>query len=429
MRGISAGRITAGLLSAVLLVAACGADGADTATTSDDSGGDEAAAEMTDDGAVSPSTTIAAGTARADSADGDTTAPGVAETSQQAVGLQAGSVDDNETWEDYLRYREAFAAFGIAVDDLPVAGRRVLTVTDSDGAPVHDARITVTGGPETVTLRTGTDGRAVYLAPVAADDDQQSGPDLVATVEHGDASVAAEINPEQHQTIVLDGAGRSDGVRLDVLFLVDATGSMDDEIERLKANMVGVAERIGESAAQPDVRFSLTSYRDAGEDYVSRTVDFTSDVSAFVATLRGLSADGGGDYPEAVNEAFAEAVHAPSWRLDDDVVRLVFLVGDAPPHIGRGASYADTAVDAAARGIRVFPIASSGTDDQAEFVFRQIAQATLGRFVFLSYGADGAGGAAVGPGSNIDPTAYDVLAVDDLVVRIVEEQLAPLVDA
>ena len=428
-----------GLTAAMLLVTACGSGDDDAATAvGEDDGGAESAFdsgtggdldEGTPGGPPMTSTTIpspAAMSAESDAADrsggdeaGSTAPPG------EQVGLTAGSVDDNEAWEDYLRYREAFALLGIAFDDLPVDGRRILTVTDGDGIPVLDATVRITGGGAETMLRTGSDGRVVFLAPVGALDDQQSAPTYEATVTHGEATTTATIGTDPRQTIVLDDAVHDGAVRLDVLFLVDATGSMGDEIERLKANMVGVAEKIAESEADPDVRFALTSYRDTTDDYVARTVDFTSDVDTFVESLRGLVADGGGDTPEALNEAFAQAVAEPRWRTDDDVVRLIFLIADAPPHIGRGTSYVDTISAAAELGIRVFPIASSGTDDQAEYVLRQIAQATLGRFVFLSYGADGA---ALGGESNLDDEAYDVLALDELVVRLVEEQLAPLTD-
>ncbi|MDE0802994.1 MAG: VWA domain-containing protein [Acidimicrobiales bacterium] len=425
-----------GLTAAMLLLAACGSGDDDVADAVSETTGDASEASSDDadigtgggaeESAPRPSTTGAspqASTFEADGADRSTEDAGSIAPPDEQVGLTAGSVDDNEAWEGYLRYREAFALLGISVDDLPVDGRRIITVTDGDGAPVLDATVRIAGGDQETTLRTGSDGRAVFLAPVGALDDQQSAPTFEATVTHGDSTTTATIGSDARQTIVLDDVVHDDAVRLDVLFLVDATGSMGDEIERLKANMVGVAEQISGSPSEPDVRFGLTSYRDTTDDYVARTVDFTSDVGSFVESLRDLVADGGGDTPEALNEAFAQAVDEPRWRTDDDVVRLVFLIADAPPHIGRGTSYVETIGAAAEAGIRVFPIASSGTDDQAEYVLRQIAQATLGRFVFLSYGADGA---ALGDESNIDDEDYDVLALDDLVVRIVEEQLAPL---
>lgn len=427
-------RISIGLLAALLLVTACGS-GDDDATAAGDDGGiaftEESSALGEADAATGggssegASRSAPAPASDAYAATSDEAGDGTGEGAPVEVGLQAGSVDDNELWEAYLRYREAFAKLGIPFDDLPVEGRRMLTIVDGDGIPVHDAVVRITGDALDTTLRSGTDGRAVFLAPPGAVDDQQSAATFEATVTHGEATTTVEIGNEPAQTITLDDVDHAGDVKLDVLFLVDATGSMGDEIERLKANMVGVAEKIAESPSAPDVRFGLTSYRDTTDDYVARTVDFTADVDGFVESLRGLVADGGGDTPEALNEAFAQAVGEPRWRTDEDVVRLVFLIADAPPHIGRGTSYVDSIDAAATAGIRVFPIASSGTDDQAEYVLRQIAQATLGRFLFLSYGADGA---ALGSESNIDDEDYDVLALDELVVRIVEEELQPLVE-
>ena len=427
-------RIMIGLLATMLVVTACGSSD-DDSTASGDDGGVALTEESSALGEADAATGVGASEAAPRSAPApasdayattaDETDGGTESSAPVDVGLQAGSVDDNELWEAYLRYREAFAKLGIPFDDLPVEGRRMLTVVDGDGVPVHDAVVRITGEGVDTTLRTGTDGRAVFLAPPGAVDDQQSVATFSATVTHGDASTSAEIGNEPAQTITLDDVDHAGDVKLDVLFLVDATGSMGDEIERLKANMVGVAEKIADSPSAPDVRFALTSYRDTTDDYVARTVDFTADVGSFVESLRGLVADGGGDTPEALNEAFAQAVSEPRWRTDEDVVRLVFLIADAPPHIGRATSYVDSIGAAATAGIRVFPIASSGTDDQAEYVLRQIAQATLGRFVFLSYGADGA---ALGSESNIDDEDYDVLALDELVVRIVEEELQPLAD-
>lgn len=436
-RTMRARTMTVVVVMLAMLVTACGgeADDAATAGTTDDAATamTEERAEGDDDGGDSDAATTMAPT-DADGAAGAEPAPeapaavdGESESDSavsraddaQQVGLQAGSVDDNEAFEQYLQYRDDIAALGLQIPALDVAGRVVLTVVDGDDVPVHDAVVTLDGRE----ARTGSDGRAlVYVDP----DRRQMGEPATVTIRHGDVEAEATLGNESAQRIVLDGAERSGVVRLDLLFLIDATGSMADEIERLRDNMATVAERIAASDADPDVRFALTSYRDVGDEYVARTVDFTSDVAGFMADLAAVEADGGGDQPEAFNEAFDQAVNRPSWRLDDDVVRLVVVVADAPPHLDRTPSYVDTLGAATAKGIRVFPIASSGTDDVAEFVFRQTAQATLGRFVFLTYGADGRSDAAVGGGSNVDEIGYDVLALDDLVVRLVEEELQPL---
>jgi len=121
----------------------------------------------------------------------------------------------------------------------------------------------------------------------------------------------------------------------------------------------------------------------------------------------------------------AAALGDPSWRDPASTVQLVFLVGDAAPQVGRQVDtpYTASIVDAARRGVTVHAIAASNTDDSAEVAFRHIAQGTGGRFVFLTYGA---GGTATGPSTDIASTDYEELSLDDLVVRLVGEELAAL---
>jgi hypothetical protein len=197
---------------------------------------------------------------------------------------------------------------------------------------------------------------------------------------------------------------------------------MGDEIDRLKANMTSVAERIaGRPGQDVDVRFGLTAYRDGGDSFVTRTFDLTDDVAEFTTALREVQADGGGDTPEAMSAGLRAALTKPSWR-GDGTVKLVFLVADAPPQLEdpEDADYAVEVVRAASIGVKIHPIASSGLDDQGEFVYRQLAQITTGRFVFLTYGADG------GPGDSTTHHVdkYAVLSLDSLVVQLVDDELA-----
>ncbi|MCZ7528679.1 MAG: VWA domain-containing protein [Acidimicrobiia bacterium] len=345
-----------------------------------------------------------------------------------STALRAGSVDDNERWEDYLLYRQDFAALGIPVHDVDVSGRQVLTVVTPDGRPVLGALVQVldADGEQVAEVRTHADGRALFLASPGTVGDQQQPSRLRVVVEKGDARTEAELDPESREhTVTLDAASTAEPTRLDVLFLIDATGSMGDEIEQLKANMVAVAERIDALPARPDVRFGMTVYRDRGDVFVTRTFDFTGDVATFTTALREVVADGGGDAPESLNQGLHDAIHEPSWRIDD-TVSLVFLVADAPPHLDYedDADYAAEVFEAAERGIKVHPIASSGLDDQGEYVFRQIAQLTMGRFNFLTYGAGGAPEPGDATTHHVDD--YSVLSLDELVVRLVTDELAAL---
>lgn len=352
--------------------------------------------------------------------------------------VTAGSIDDNQAWEDYLLYRQWFDALAPRPEvlDLRVEGRQVLTVVDASGHPVPGAAISVVdgAGEEVARLTTYADGRALFHPPTDEIDPRtQSRPVFEAVVSPpswagGGEPVRQRLTADTSSyTVDLGELTVPEGVRLDVAFLLDATGSMGDEIDRLKANMVSIAEQIDALPGDPDVRFAMTVYRDQGDLFVTRTFDFTGDVATFTAGLRDVTADGGGDWPEALEDGLHDVLTAPTWR-GDDTVKLVFLVADAPPHVGgEGPNYTDDLRAAAAAGVKVFPIASSGLadDPQGEYIFRQLAQATLARFVFLTYGADG-----TSPGDStahhVEPDAYSVLPLDELVVKLVTDELAPL---
>jgi len=177
--------------------------------------------------------------------------------------------------------------------------------------------------------------------------------------------------------------------------------------------------------SQPAVRFGMVTYRDHGDEYVTQVTDFTPKVEDFSEILNRVQANGGGDYPEDLNEALSQAVHSPEWRVED-TVSLIFLVADAPPHLDYGQQnhYADEMLQAATRGIKIYPIASSGLDEQGEYIFRQLAQTTGGRFIFLTYGEDAPG--STGTETEFDVSDYTVSSLDDMVIQIVEEELAPL---
>ena len=208
-----------------------------------------------------------------------------------------------------------------------------------------------------------------------------------------------------------------EGVPLDVLFLLDSTGSMADEIGQIKATLLSIATRISDLPSQPDLRMGMVAYRDRGDEFVTRLYDFEAEPARFLETIQRVVADGGDDYPESLNEAFHVAVHEPQWRRGD-AIRLMFLIADAPPHLDYqdDYSYADVMVEAHRRGIKTFSIASSGLDAQGEYIFRQIAQHTMGRFLFIVYGPGGTTSHSV--------SDYTVERLDDLVVSLVEDELA-----
>lgn len=340
--------------------------------------------------------------------------------------LNAGEVDDNDKWDDYLLYLRQYS--GAAVIRVDVSERHQIRVQDRQGNPVLGARIDVQAQGQTVqTLRTHSDGRA-YFFPRALD---VTAPEyeVNVTVNGQVESFTIPAGGEQREWIVSHAGADQQALpraRLDVLFLIDATGSMADEINQLKENIRAIAAQVDALPSQPDVRFAMVAYRDHGDEYVTRVSDFTPDVEAFAQELDNVSADGGGDYPEDLNEALSQALHTPEWRVEE-TVSLIFLVADAPPHLDYGQEnhYAVEMVNAAERGIKIYPIASSGLDYQGEYIFRQLAQFTGGRFIFLTYGASGPGSSGTETSFNVDD--YTVGSLDALVIRVITEELSFLV--
>ena len=130
-------------------------------------------------------------------------------------------------------------------------------------------------------------------------------------------------------------AGRvADGrPRIDVVFVLDTTGSMGGLIEGAKAKIWSIANQMISAKPTPRLRIGLVGYRDRGDEYVTKRFDLSDDIDAVYGHLQGFQANGGNDTPESVNQALREAVHDMSWTPSRDALKIVFLVGDAPPHM------------------------------------------------------------------------------------------------
>ena len=330
------------------------------------------------------------------------------------VNLTAGEVDDNEKWTEYLRYRDDYR--GPPIHDVDVSERYTISVLDALGRPVPNARVSVSAGEAPIFEgRTYASGQTLFFPrafPTAANARTFR---LNVEKDGVSQSLDAERDQESEWVVRLDvDRSYGDRVPLDLLFLLDATGSMADEIDQIKTTLLSISERIGALPSRPDLRFGMVTYRDRGDEFVTRLYDFDADVPSFLSTIQDVVADGGGDDPESLNEALHVAVHRPSWRLDD-AIRLVVLVADAPPHLdyAQDYDYAVEMIEANRRGMKIFSIASSGLDQQGEYIFRQLAQHTMGRFAFILYGGE----------TSHSVSDYSVEQLDDLVVRLVQEEL------
>ena len=202
----------------------------------------------------------------------------------------------------------------------------------------------------------------------------------------------------------------------DIAFIVDATGSMFDEIDFLKDDLLNIIQRASSSSSTA-LRTGALFYRDEGDDYVTRAQDFNKDPEKTLKFIKKQQANGGGDYPEAVHAALEKALQELSWE-EGNYARLAFLLLDAPPHNQQDViTSLQRSIEAyAANGIKIIPIAASGVDKNTEFVLRLMAIFTDGTYTFIT-NHSGVGN------DHIEPTIgeYQVEQLNDLIVRLIKE--------
>lgn len=273
----------------------------------------------------------------------------------------------------------------------------------SDGASAEGPAAQQGTGAGTLTAGTWDDTLNYPLFTAFRDAQQNRLADFTGTEQ--DAATAAAAN-------------RAPTSALDVVLLVDTTGSMGDEITWLQTEFRAIADSV--QAAHPGVpqRWALVHYRDDGDDYVVRHLDFTGDRASFQAALAALSANGGGDFPEAPDQALERAATL-SWDGAATTAKLVFWVADAPPHDAAVARFSASVRALRDRGVHLYPVASSGIDVRTEYAMRASAQLTMGRYLFLT---DDSG---VGE-SHLEPSVpcYVVTKLNHAVERVIASELA-----
>lgn len=333
--------------------------------------------------------------------------------------ITVGAQDDNRYYDSW---RKLFAAG----DEQTEAGKfykfldnswglhteRRLTVTVLAGdAPVANALVSAKDADGTLLAGAVTNASGVaYLFPgVGAG---------TVTVQSGEATGSVSYDAESGElTVSLASANEKEDV-IDLMFVIDVTGSMGDEIRYLQAELEDVINRVSAANANATVRLSLLFYRDHEDSVPLRYVDFRdvtdpANLTAQLAELAKERADGGGDYEEAVDEALLTAV-GKGWS--EKSTKLLFLVLDAPAHSGQEyeSRYARAVREAAQKGIRICPILASGADEVCEYTTRSAAVLSGGTFLFIT-NHSGIGG------DHYDPDLPNVTIehLNDCLVRLI----------
>jgi Mg-chelatase subunit ChlD len=173
--------------------------------------------------------------------------------------------------------------------------------------------------------------------------------------------------------------------RIEVCFVLDTTGSMGGLIEGAKQKIWSIANEMVSAKPTPELKLGLIGYRDRGDEYVVKSFKLTDDIDSIYGNLRAFVAAGGGDTPESVNEALAEAINKMPWSEDRSVLKIIFLVGDAPPHMdyADGPKYPELCRIAAKKDLIINTI-QCGNMAETTPIWQEMAKLSEGRYVAIA---------------------------------------------
>jgi Mg-chelatase subunit ChlD len=173
--------------------------------------------------------------------------------------------------------------------------------------------------------------------------------------------------------------------RIEVCFVLDTTASMGGLIEGAKQKIWSIANEMISAKPTPALKLGLIGYRDRGDEYVVKSFQLTDDIDSIYAHLRDFKAEGGGDEPESVNEALSEAIEKMPWSQDRKVLKIIFLVGDAPPHMDYtdGAKYPELCRIAAKKGLIINTV-QCGSIAATTPIWKEIAKSSEGSYATIA---------------------------------------------
>ena len=336
--------------------------------------------------------------------------------------LTAGSILDFGKWRMWSDLHEGiFQQFGRRYrHHVSKSDRYVVQVTTPAGVPVVDAAVVLKSGREVLwNARTDNTGKAELwnMAPKI----EGKTPKVRFTAEvtaYGRTEMMDKVHPFEKgiNFWMMDGPC-SMADQLDVAFVVDATGSMGDEIHHLKLDLDTFIKTIALRNKDINLRLGSVFYRDRGDEYVHRMSPFSSNAHVTDNFILDQKAAGGGDFPEALEEALKQAVLNMNWSSTARA-RIIFLMLDAPCHPDEPTydTLQKYVAMAASKGIRIVPVACSGTDKFTEFMLRNMALLTNGKYLFLT-NHSGIGNPHIEPSTDI----YSVRSLLDEMLAVTSE--------
>lgn len=351
------------------------------------------------------------------SADGSANEQGQGKVEHQAGLVTAGEWSDLQQWNFWktLIEKEGFKThlshWGIFPQN------RISVLLKSSGKVVQNAKVELVKNNQLVWVaRTDNFGYAELWIGLFEKESQFNISDFSLKINNIPITNTLHLYEQGVNEInVTQANGSSQNV--EIAFVVDATGSMGDELEFLKADLKNVIDKVKQENSSLHIATSAVFYRDEGDDYVVRKSDFSSDLQQTIAFINKQSANGGGDFPEAVHTALKTTLDDLQWS-DSSKTRIAFLILDAPPHHNPQVleSLRQSVRKFAEKGIKLIPITASGIDKQTEFLMRMTAMLTNGTYVFIT-NHSGIGN----PHLEATVGDYQVEKLNDLMVRLIKK--------
>lgn len=334
--------------------------------------------------------------------------------------LTAGEINDFSKWKMWQDIASSELAMYQSSWNIAPKGRYTLMLQSNTGLPLVDAKVKLLAD-KTVIYETKTDntGKAECWLTIKNENPTINGK-LSLSVEYmGQLKVIDRVTPFEESMNHLSLTVQCQQTEnVDIAFVVDATGSMGDELNYLKAEMNDIVFKSKQISNSMNFRFANVFYRDKGvnELYLTRKMDFNRVLSESVMYIDEQYAGGGGDYEEAVEDALDTAINSLSWS-ENARTRIIFLILDAPPHNTPEVQEKLQRLmkQAAAKGIRIVPIGASGINKSTEYLMRTLALGTNGTYTFLT-NHSGIGGDHIAPSTD----KFDVETLNDLIVRILK---------
>lgn len=330
--------------------------------------------------------------------------------------LTAGELNDFSKWMMWDSIaNKVFPLYKMQWKIQPLE-RYVAQLTNPAGMPIVNATVILADKGNNAIWQAKTDntGRAELWANIYPTDQSQNAASIYFEYEGKDTSIVAKPFAEGINTVSLP-VTCNETQQVDIMMIVDATGSMGDEIKYLQNELHDIILKIKEKQSGLDIRVGSVFYRDHGDQYLTRKNSLTKDIGETINFIQAQSAGGGGDYPEAVDEALYQAIELEDWS-ENALTRIAFLVLDAPAHNKEEniKKLQEQVKLAAEKGIRIVPLVCSGINKEGEYLLRSMALATNGTYVFLTDDS-GIGNAHIKPSTD----KYDVESLNDLMIRLV----------